>query len=170
MIWKQSILALLVIIILISSILPNFAANPANQDVTVTVAPTVSIESVWNGVIGNPISLGTFNAIGSNNSFIGNETLRTYSNVPINVTVRVSGPLTGTNISNTFALTDFGYYNSYTSSYQSFSTTAALIKTNWAKAPKGSYNSIPVDLWLYVPSGQDPDTYNCTIIYSAIRA
>ncbi|MGZ7134890.1 MAG: hypothetical protein ACXVHY_03320 [Methanobacterium sp.] len=155
--------------IFVSSLIPTYSANPANASVSVTVGPTISIDDFWNNSTVNPINLGILSA-GSNYTFIGNETLRTYSNVPINVTIRVSGPLTGINTSNTIDLLNFQYFNNYTGSYRSFNTTATLFNANWAKAPKGSYNEIPINLLLILPTGQDPDTYNCTITYTATQA
>ncbi len=155
-------------LILMIGAMPAFAADTdtKSQQVQVTVGDTVAIKVYWNGAENGIIRLGTLAADDATTTFTGNETIRTYSNVDIDVWTRLAGNfLNGTN---DIAMSNFMFGNAtpstpYTNTYQQ-------LFDNWNKAPKNpGYDTKDVNFSLKVPFGTDPGNYNTTVYFTAVK-
>ncbi|MDP3035351.1 MAG: hypothetical protein Q8M97_09665 [Methanobacteriaceae archaeon] len=168
---KKILGIIMLTLIMIVGAFPAFAASSASstQTVQVTVNPTISIAARWNsGENNNTISLGSLDADDLTTTFTGGvngEELFTYSNVPIDVYTKATGPLA--NGSNVIALTNF-QYSGNVSGQTAFTTSYTKVFSNWAKAPIGSYNVAPLNLYLKVPFGTNPGNYSTTVYFSAV--
>lgn len=156
---------------------PAFAiSDSATQPVQVTVSPTVAITAFWNSLGENStISLGSWPADNLEKTFTGGATgeqLKTYSNVPINVTVLASGNFAGPG-SDVIPIGNFYYLDSSgTNTKTPFSsTTATNVHMGWAKAPQNpGYLTDSIDLYLTIPFGTAPGSYSTSITFQALAA
>ncbi|PKL66539.1 MAG: hypothetical protein CVV28_10365 [Methanobacteriales archaeon HGW-Methanobacteriales-1] len=171
---KKILGIIMLTLIMIVGAFPAFAASSASstQTVQVTVNPTISIAARWNGGGNNStITLGSLDADDLTTTFTGGssgEELFTYSNVPIDVYTKASGDFSdGTN---SIALSNFQYSGGSVGSATAFTTSYFKMYSNWAKAPIGSYNVAPINLYLKVPFGTTPGDYSTTVYFSAVTA
>lgn len=159
-------------LVLIVGAMPAFAADTdsSTQAVQVTVGPTVAIQALWaNGADNNTINLGTIAADDVQVPYPGGATgeqVRTYSNVMIDLYTRIAGNFT--NGTNTIDANNF-LFTGNASGTVPFTAQYQKVFDDWAKAPKGGFNSAPVNLYLTVPFGTDPGDYSTTVYFSAVR-
>lgn len=170
---KKILGIIMLTLIMIVGAFPAFAASSASstQTVQVTVNPTIAIAAQWKGGANNStITLGSYDADGLTTTFTGGATgeqLFTYSNVPIDVYTKASGNFA--NGTNSIALSNFQYTGNV-SGQTAFTLSYVKAFSNWAKAPVGSYNVAPINLYLTVPFGTDPGNYSTTVYFSAVTA
>lgn len=159
-------------LVLIVGAMPAFAADTdsSTQAVQVTVGPTVAIQAFWaNGADNNTINLGTVAADNVQVPYAGGATgeqVRTYSNVMIDLYTRIAGNFT--NGTNTLDANNFLFTGNVTGQ-TAFTAQYQKVFDDWAKAPKGGYNTAPINLALTVPFGTDPGDYSTTVYFSAVR-
>lgn len=170
---KNFILLTILIFLLVSCTSPAFAAQSTSstQPVQVIVNDAVAISATWNsGPRDSTINLGSVLPDGSQNTYAGGATgeqLYTYSSVKIDVYTKTSGPLTSG--SNSIALTNFRYMGGSVTTTTAFTTNYYKIYDNWQKAPQGGSRVAPINLYLTVPLGTNPGSYNNTIYFSAVK-
>ncbi|SCG85336.1 putative protein [Methanobacterium congolense] len=170
---KNFILLTILIFLLVSCASPAFAvqSTSSTQPVQVTINDAVAISATWNsGANNSAINLGSVLPDGSQNTYTGGtsgEQLFTYSSVMIDVYTKASGPLTGG--SNSIALTNFRYMGGSVTTARAFTTNYYKIYDNWQKAPQGGSRVAPITLYLNVPLGTNPGSYQTTIYFSAVK-
>ena len=159
-------------IVMIVGACPAFAVTASStQTVQVTVNPTIAIAATWaNGANNSTINLNSLDADGLQTTYTGGasgEQLYTFSNVGVDVYTKAAAALTSG--SNTIALTNFLYSGGSVSTPTAFTTNYSKMYNNWAKAPQGSSNSAPINLYLTVPFGTAPGSYSTTVYFSAVQ-
>lgn len=161
-------------LVMIVGACPAFAATTSStQTVQVTVNPTIAIAATWaNGNNNSTIALGSLAADGLQTTFtggLGGEQLFTYSNEPIDIYTKASGPLA--NGANNIALSNFLYSGGSTATPTAFTTNYFKMFGAWGAAPQTpGYNSTPINLYLTVPFGTVPTSYSTTVYFSAVNA
>ncbi len=154
-------------LILMVGAMPAFAADTdtKTQQVQVTVGDTVAIKVYWNGAENGIINLGTLAADDATTPFTG-ETIRTYSNVDIDVWTRLAGNFM--NGTNTLEMSNFKFGN--TTADTAYTDTYQQLFDNWNKAPKNpGYDTKNVNFSLKVPFGTDPGNYSTTVYFTAVK-
>lgn len=155
------------------------AAPSATQNVTVTVPEHIAINASFNGMGNNStITLGTILADNVQQPFTGGATgeqVSTRSNVQIDLWTKASGDFSSTELGADYIeLSNFMYsdYNGAIGTATPFTTSYAKVINDWAKphpVTDGGILTVPVDLYMTVPWGTAPATYNTTVYHSAIR-
>lgn len=168
MMTKKNMMGLITVVfmVLICAV-PAFAEDQTTQTAKVTVDPTVAIESYFAGVKNGQIDLGTVKADGLRSTPVSGE-LRTLSNVNIDLKTYVSGNFEGGSPADTISFSNFRWGAGATPTTD-YTTTAATVLTNWAKAPKGSYNSQAISFDIFAPVGTNPGDYTTTVYFTAIQ-
>lgn len=148
------------------------AANSTTQTAQVYIPPHIAIEAYWNGVKDADIDFGTLLADGSavNVAYNGNETLRDFSNVDIDVWANSSANVF-TSGSNSFDINNLVYTynvpNAAGGDTGSYSTSAVKVIDTWAR-PQGTARTATVDYSLTIPVGTPSGTYTVNIMHYAI--
>jgi len=170
---KNFILLTVLIFLLVLGTSPVSAAQSTSstQPVQVIVNDAVAISATWDsGPRDSAINLGSRVPDGSQTPFPGGsdgEQLFTYSSVKIDVYTKASGPLTSG--SNSIALTNFRYMGGSVTTATVFTPNYSKIVDNWQKAPQGSFRVEPITLYLTVPLGTNPGSYQTTVYFSAVK-
>ena len=165
---KMMLLTVTFVLMTLASATTAFGATTANQGVSVTVAPTVSIDIdepllVFNNLIADGASSQTenFNVI-------------SLSNVRTDMTITASQLLNGDGdpvSGDDLTLADFAWASSPAGGSEVghsgvLTTGVQAFADNIQKAPKSGQRNVPASLTVTAPVGTNPDTYTTTITYT----